>query len=601
MSRRIALIASIFSIACNESPSESPDGGTLPDGAPIPVRDGGPPDPERDAGMRTDAGPIVFPGADGGPILLFSDLLSGPNDGNGDTSAGEGGAIVTVWGRNLGSERGDSSIEVGGVEAPIYTWRNADGPAADMYSRHGMQRVSFLVPSSAPLGNTSIRATVGGEETNELPFTIRSEGAIHFVSPSGDDGDDGSFGSPWESLAHAVDEMRSGDIVYAMDGVVQNETHQFHGCVNFADDGTAELPRALVAYPDARVVVGGPGHDCDEPFDDFNGGGNRNSRHWVVSQMRAMGGGSNALPANTGYRLVGNYVEMDDPIDNCQSGAVSVEGNDVFVLGNQIARTAVNNPNVSKLCHTIYISGPRCFRELDNTCGGVRWPTESNREIGWNLLNDNQDNRGINLYSEGSLSAFIEGHRVHDNFIINHRGDGILIGYYVTGENWFYNNVVINTGLGPEWNGEVSGHYAIQVGAGHDERSTTLHIVNNTIYGGGYPENADSTMIAWYPAGEVELDFANNIVVSPDVPYTSGDMPEVDSPNLFFGQSDEPSWNRGAIEGDPLFVDPDAANLRLSEGSPAIDRTESEILADFDGIRRPQGGSSDLGAYEYAD
>jgi uncharacterized protein (TIGR03437 family) len=87
---------------------------------------------------------------------------------------------VTVWGRGLGDSQGSSSISIGGVDAPVYVWKNATGPAADMYSKHGMQMISFLVPSGTPSGSQEIQVTVNGVATNSLPFTVRSQGAIYY-------------------------------------------------------------------------------------------------------------------------------------------------------------------------------------------------------------------------------------------------------------------------------------------------------------------------------------------------------------------------------------------------------------------------------------
>lgn len=555
-------------------------------------------------------------GSAGGPQLLFTDLSSGPRTGNSDTSVGTGGAIVTVWGRGLGGTQGQSTITIGGVTAPVYEWRNANGPAADMYSKHGMQMISFLVPSAAPLGDQSIRVTVGGVTTNALPFTVRTDGNIYYVKTGGLDGNNGAWSAPWGTIPHAVDAVDNGDIIYVGNGVSATTRHEFHGCVNLNRDGSAALPRALVAYPGATVNVGGAGATCDDAFDNFNGDTGNASTYWTVAKIRALGvgGDQSALGVYTGYRLVGNFVRMNRPHDNCQSGAIAGEGNDFVILGNQISDTAVDNPDtVSKLCHTIYLSGKRSSSIFTDTCGGVRCPTESNREIGWNLLNDNYNNRGINLYSEQDRSAFIEGHKVHDNYIINHRGDGILIGYYVTGENWFYNNVLIDTGLGPEWTGgEISGHYAMQINGGHESgRATTLHVWNNTIYGGGFPANPSSAALTWYQGNEpgiaVTLDFKNNIVYSPNVPYWTADAAPLSSldgsaPNLWFGQGAAPSWNAAAIAADPLFASNDLAlgDVHLRAGSPAIDRgVATSVAADFDGLLRPQGAAFDLGAFEY--
>jgi hypothetical protein len=52
---------------------------------------------------------------------------------------------------------------------------------------------------------------------------------------------------------------------------------------------------------------------------------------------------------------------------------------------------------------------------------------------------------------------------------------------------------------------------------------------------------------------------------------------------------------------DPLFVNPDAFELRLKAGSPAIDAGAAEHApeTDFDGKPRPQGAQIDIGAYEF--
>ena len=52
---------------------------------------------------------------------------------------------------------------------------------------------------------------------------------------------------------------------------------------------------------------------------------------------------------------------------------------------------------------------------------------------------------------------------------------------------------------------------------------------------------------------------------------------------------------------DPMFVDAGNANFRLKAGSPAINTglALSEVATDMDGTSRPQGGSYDIGAYEY--
>ena len=51
---------------------------------------------------------------------------------------------------------------------------------------------------------------------------------------------------------------------------------------------------------------------------------------------------------------------------------------------------------------------------------------------------------------------------------------------------------------------------------------------------------------------------------------------------------------------DPDFID-NNGNYQLSSGSPAIDKGQDYVKTDFLGISRPQGSSSDIGAYEWYD
>ncbi len=59
----------------------------------------------------------------------------------------------------------------------------------------------------------------------------------------------------------------------------------------------------------------------------------------------------------------------------------------------------------------------------------------------------------------------------------------------------------------------------------------------------------------------------------------------------------------GNVTADPKFADLPSPNLHLLSGSPAVNSgvtlSAQGVTVDFDGVARPQGGSYDLGAYEY--
>jgi len=103
------------------------------------------------------------------PHIAFLDLISGPATGNGDTSRGQtakvNGTIVTLWGTNLGSSQGSSTITAGGVApSAIYYWGNATPPAcgpANLYNAYQkLQCVIFQIARTTPSGANNVVVTV---------------------------------------------------------------------------------------------------------------------------------------------------------------------------------------------------------------------------------------------------------------------------------------------------------------------------------------------------------------------------------------------------------------------------------------------------------
>lgn len=196
-----------------------------------------------------------------GPVLNFSDIDSGPKTGNTDGIGS--GAIVTIWGNNLGSAQGASKVYVGGVEATaIYYWKDADGNLpggpANLYTYHKMQEIAFSIPSAAPDGATTIKVTVNGADSNTLPFTIRA-GNIKFVKGGGTNNPGcGAWSTPCASMFYLMqggnNAVAAGDIVYSV-GV--GSTNGLSVGKNGAIIGTAPNPVSLIAYPNTRWLCPG--------------------------------------------------------------------------------------------------------------------------------------------------------------------------------------------------------------------------------------------------------------------------------------------------------------------------------------------------------
>jgi len=535
------------------------------------------------------------------PVLFFSDITSGPKTGNSDTSSGrtgQDGTIVTIWGRNLGSTQSSSRVYVSGAEAAsYYFWGNATTPA-DLYTYHGLQVISFQVSHLAQDGVGQIYAVVNGRQSNSLPFTVRA-GNIYFAMTSGnDDTGDGSWGNPWRTIPKAANSLAPGDIAYIGNGVDQTIETGYSAAVNLGSDGTAGSPKALIVYPGATSHVGNP--TIERAFHTWNVDTGSNSVYWVIAEF-TITTGQVGVSGQNGFRVVGNYVTA--PNGDGMDGAIGGIGNDVYILGNELEN--VGSPNCSKLYHAIYISGVR-----QDT--GPRAPTESNREVAWNYVHDGPSNRAINIYSEQEYSAYIQRHRIHDNVIVNQRGDGIMIGYYVTGENWIYNNLVVNAGRGPEWPDGESYHTGIRINTGHETvTQTVVYVYNNTLYGNGWsgavlPGETGSVLVDQGALDRsTKVYFSNNIINSTGEPYMAGEsavLPSGDYRNCWYGDGAALGWDTTAINDNPNFVNVGAFDFQLQIGSPCVDvgKNVSTVVArDILGVPRPQGLAYDIGAYEY--
>lgn len=537
------------------------------------------------------------------PVLYFSDITSGPKTGLGD---GKGsGAIVTIWGVNLGAVQGTSKIYVGGAEAShVYYWGNADttgasGPA-DLYTYHKMQTVSFSVASSAADGSGEIYALVGGKKTNSLPFTVRA-GNIYFIKTTGSSTGSGSWSSPWNSMVYAGSgaggTLSPGDIVYVGDNVVETSGVPIKYLV-----GTAANPFSMIAYPGAHVVIQG-----SYGIKHWN----RGSAYWNFSKF-TIKSQSMGIDTFKGMRAVGN--EITNYPGGCadgQSGAISGgnSGNSsadvaggVRAFGNYIHDFGCDT--TSKLHHVFYITNRGGF------------PIES-FELGWNYLINNKVHHGLHVYDEGICGDFVGVMPIHDNVVVNQVGWGVDVnssGYNGTCFSMpveVYNNLFINVGL------EIPNCGGHNEAAFFGKVSTKSHIkfYNNTIYGYGVPGSGAAVSVqggagtGWDFGGVWEMK--NNIIVdTKNLPYqlTSYAKPaDVSSNNLWYNGGDgvpsaPPSWDIGALTSDPLFADSAKGYFNLQIGSSALNAgtdTSPVVTRDFRGIPRGLGKNYSIGAFEY--
>jgi hypothetical protein len=550
-------------------------------------------------GLRAQSAPTVP------PSIFFSDLESGPNYGGQKNH----GVWVTIWGKGFGAERGKSTVTIGG------------GPAAD-YPIWTDTKITFQLGSSARTGDIVVNVRAKAERSrrngqavngnsNGLPFTVR-KGKIYFVAANGSDWSNGSLAKPWKTITHAKDQMSAGDVTYIKDGVAQKSEDTFTAYLSMDNNGGNNsgkpgAPKALVAYPGARVTIGkarGLDYGIRTP--------NIRARedYWLISQLHIIGGKQAIDMSGVGWKIVGNDIEC--PGGDGQVGCVETsQASNIKFYGNEV-HNAGGGQTASKFYHAVYFS------------------TDSNHiDVGWNHIHDNMTCRAIQFHSSpvcrpGCGARDQTGRdqfdlHVHDNLIHGDSCNGINFATVdpSKGPVEAYNNLVFHVGVADpkDGGGAFSCIYVAGITNTGAAGTGTVEVFNNTLYdcGANQSRNADGSHGAVSVGGGAGLTMhlRNNIVYQlPGEMYIDGEKAQIiGERNLWFGAGNGPPQSSGDVNADPQFVDLGRFDFHLRSTSPAKDAGATVLpnnpfvvgngrAADKDGVARPQGKAFDLGAYE---
>jgi hypothetical protein len=567
------------------------------------------------------------------PRIFFSDLESGPNIGGQKNL----GVWVTIWGKGFGAERGASTVTVGGgaaAEYPIWTDTKITfqlGPAAKTgdivvsvrekaaRAGEGQSTIGQSNATQSRHGDANLQSSNKGgpanpaarSASNGLPFTVRP-GKIYFVAVNGSDRQKGSVEAPWKSIVHAKNRMSAGDVTYIKDGVAQTTEDSYTAYLSMDRDGGSNsgkrgAPKALVAYPGARVTIG-KAHGLDYGIRTPNIAARED--WWVISQLHIIGRQAIDM-GGTGWKIVGNDIEC--PGGDGQVGCVETsQASGIKFYGNEV-HNAGAGPVASKFYHAVYFS------------------TDSNHiDVGWNHIHDNLTCRAVQFHSSpicrpGCGSNDETGHdqydlHVHDNLIHGDSCNGINFATVdpSKGPVEAYNNVIYHVGVADPKDG--GGAFSCIYLAGitnHGRAGTgTVEVFNNTFYdcGANHSRNSDGSRGAFSVGGGppgLTMRLRNNIVYQlPGEIYMDGSKAQITGEkNLWFGAGNGPGQTQGNINGDPQFVDLGKFDFHLRDASPARDAGTAVLpnnpfvvsngrTTDKDGVARPQGKAFDLGAYE---
>ncbi len=490
-------------------------------------------------GGGNGGGPVEPPGR---ARVLYTDLAAGPIQGGEDDL----GAFVTLWGAGFGAAQGSSTVSLGGAEVSRYlSWSDRQ-----------------LVVQLGP-GNTSGDLVVhvsGDGYSNGLPFEITT-GKIYFVDVSGDDLDDGSFETPFETLPHCVSVLAPGGICYVRDGVV-SQLDTDGAALVLSTSTLAGLPKAVISYPGEQGRVQSVGDKgvlaCNDAVDCSDDG------HWVVAKLR-IEAPVLALDAReiSGLRFVGNSVACASAALAGDCVAIADGASEVSLLGNTI---------------TVPTSMGGTTPAIVSLGANV-----ANVNLGWNELRGPAAASGVRVSNAGGLS-------LHDNLVRDVRSRGLDLGTFVfaPGALDIVNNVIARVG----GNGQDT-DACVYLGGSLDLGSVSMR--HNTLFDCGAPLGA-----ALHMTGTQCVAHNNLFVQEGATSFTRvlgfGTGLTGDS-NLFSGPAALPNQTTNNIVGDPAFEAEESYDFHLRAESDAIDAGNTNTTQlDRDG--HPRDGAPDVGAYE---
>jgi hypothetical protein len=600
----LSILCCALLVACSGS------GGNDPVSVPVP-------------GGNTPTNTVTIPPITGAPVVLYTDIVSGPNTGGENGK----GIYLSVFGKNFGGAGLGQSVKV-----------YINNVEVDNYRSIGLSRarqdIGQITVQIGALGNPvqltplPIKVVVNGVASNtDQTFTV-VPGTIYFVARNGVDTPNttsgGTFEQPFLSLqksgigttftiqpasvAGAYGRVRAGDFIVMRGGTYTElgfggyvmQALNKSGCpigTNCAQGGGASSgPITIMGYPGETVFIDRTYTSGDSSGGIFSSADSTRQvasygARWTISNI-VMESGFNDGPIETQkgdtnplgshWRVVNNEMTAKScarqPL--CRAGGVAGNGDGNFWVGNYIHDIFDKTDGLTDLeNHGMYIGGKGSY------------------EIAYNRFENIYGGNGIQTNNNGGNG--ITNVHIHHNLINTVGKHGINIVDHEAGLQ-VYNNVVMNTNLsGIRFNSDLL---------------NDAKIFNNTFYISDTLNAFSNVRPMLSNDGNITanaMDIRNNIFVpgNSNRVFEGGNVgfgavASKISNNLYFNGADAASGTNH-INTDPLFVSttPGAENLRLKAGSTAVDKgtasVSSVVTNDYDTTTlRPRGSGYDIGAFE---
>jgi uncharacterized repeat protein (TIGR02543 family) len=390
-----------------------------------------------------------------------------------------------------------------------------------------------------------------------------------YVDPAGDDSTSGSSMAPWRTLQKAANTVRAGDLVIVRAG-------RYAGFY-LITSGTATDP--ITFRGDAGAII-----DTRNPT--TPDGINLEGASYVVIEGFTVSGVPRAgIRSVTNHHVVirGNVGDL-----NGRWGILTGFSDDILIEDNVMSRSQAE--------HGIYVSNSG---DRPVIRGNVVWGNHANgihmngdlsqggdgiisaALVEDNVVYDNGVGGGSGINCDGVQSSIFR-----NNLLYGNHASGISL-YRIDGAQGSRNNQVLHNTIVQA----SDGRWAINI-----QNSSTGNVVRNNIL---YNFHSFRGSIA------ISADSLPGFVSNTNVVMDRFSVDGGDTRITLAAWRSATGQDLGSLIATPdvLFVDVGGSDYHLKASSPARDAgaTLAEVTADLDGAPRPQGRSSDVGAYEYPD
>jgi parallel beta-helix repeat protein len=437
-------------------------------------------------------------------------------------------------------------------------------------------------------------------------FLLPAFATTYYVSPQGNDGNDGSLESPWESIQKGAEVAIGGDTIMVADGnydehVLLNTSGSSENApVTFVSQNQYGAKCKGFTVQGDYITIDGFSIEADAANEYGIYASNRNYINIVNCHIfECPGGGINITGGSTHCTLSGNILEH-----NGQWGIHAV-GSSMVIENNEILKTVQHHPKIEFTgFHGEDADGLRVF--------GSNYTIRGNYFHDLGNLEDTGNHQSSPEYPDDyphvdciqSWDRTAHGGRpvLQQSIIENNRcslsrasGKGIMISAIDSGCS---NLIIINNIF----------EYR-DIGIAMDSGTFSNIFIYNNLFKANLHDA--SWGAALYLKDITNYAVENNIMVDghAEARKIIGGTGVVDYNLVWYSDGSTPAGTPGPNGNELWGVDPqffsysgeNGGNYRLKPGSEAIDsgRTISQVGFDKDGNGRPLGTGYDLGPYEY--